>query len=229
MGSMSDPVSPPSSAIQGVRLAGSLLCVGADTTHGDLADSTLVRSVCPILGSVAALAQARQPDGQVLAVLGGPLFHPYMPALLALDARFSVRHGQADVLLSSDTFFGPNHWPLTPRHELAELRVPTIGTGVGMAFERLAPAHEGGPEITAGVVLRTWNRVVSEARVAVLTGGDLARLTELEEELVGKPASDRALAGVAQGSASTAQFPGVAHLVVQVVEQAVRRAAQTVA
>jgi carbon-monoxide dehydrogenase medium subunit len=147
-----------------IRDPGAEVEIGALATHRDVATSSLVRRVTPLLADAAS--HVGDPQVRARGTIGGSLCHAD-PAgdlgatLLAYEARLVVRGPLGDRIIPLTEFFTGYLETALARDEIVlQVLVPKVGNSVGWAFVKLT------------------RRAIDWATVgvAVLRGGGLARV-----------------------------------------------------
>jgi carbon-monoxide dehydrogenase medium subunit len=193
--------------LAGIREADGALVIGATTTHAAVAANDVVRSRVPMLAEAAG----RIGDAQVrnMGTIGGSLAHADpaadLPAVvLALGAELRIVGRQGARTIPADQFFtGMFTSALAADELLVEVRVPLPATRAGGAYEKYADPASGYAVVgVAALVTLDGAGVVQGARVA-LTGlaSHAARLVRVEESIVGKAATPKAIEAAAQRAA----------------------------
>jgi carbon-monoxide dehydrogenase medium subunit len=126
-------------ALDGVRVDGADLVIGACTAHARVSASDLVQSDAPLLAHAAG--QVGDPQVRHRGTLGGSLAHADpaadLPmAVLALDARLVVVGASGTRSVAADDFFrGYFETALAPTEFIREVRVPRR-PGVAWGYEK---------------------------------------------------------------------------------------------
>lgn len=117
-----------------IREAGGRLRVGAMSTHGEIAASTLVRDRCPLLAETAAHIGDVQVRNK--GTIGGSLAHAdpaadWSAAVLALDAELEIAGPRGRRALGAGAFFVDLlQTAIGPDEILCEIRVPPTPSSV---------------------------------------------------------------------------------------------------
>jgi carbon-monoxide dehydrogenase medium subunit len=178
-----------------VREEGDAIAIGALTRHHDMANDSILREHCPIVGRTAA--GIGDPQVRHRGTIGGSVAHgdpasDLPTVLLALDAELAVRGpGGERTIAASDFFTGFLETALGPQDVLTEIRVPkTTGGSSYVKFNRRA--QDWATVAVAAV------RSNGSARVALTNmGATPLRAAAVEQALAGgaSPADAAAKAG----------------------------------
>jgi aerobic carbon-monoxide dehydrogenase medium subunit len=189
--------------LRGIARQGGAIRIGALTTHAELAASADLRSAAPALAEAAA--SVGDPAVRNRGTIGGNIAHAdpasdLPTVLVALDARIVAAGPKGERTIQVDQFFtGIMTTALTEDEILLAIHVPLSGGGQGSAYEKFShPASRYAVLGVAALVTIKDGKCVA-ARVAV--GGLLPnarRAASVETALVGKAATDDAIASAAQ-------------------------------
>lgn len=196
------------SEMKGITTKGSVIRIGALTTHAELASSAALKSACPMLSEAASQIG----DAQVrnCGTVGGNVAHAdpasdLPPVLLALDARFTAVGPKGERTLPAGDFFqGMMMTALQEDEILTAIEVAARTPGDGMAYAKFTHPASRYAVVGAAAAVAVKNGQCAAARVAV--GGLLpaaARARAVETALTGARPSPNAIArAAAQVSAS---------------------------
>jgi carbon-monoxide dehydrogenase medium subunit len=173
---------------------GTMLRIGALTTHAELASSETLKASCPILAEAAAMVG----DTQVrnAGTIGGNIAHADpasdLPAvLLALDARIhSVGPGGERAMPAGTFFQGMMTTALEPDEILTAIEVPTRQDGEGMAYVKFRHPASGYAVIGVAAIIgleHGSDNLCTGARIAI--GGLLPaprRCETVEQSIAGQ-------------------------------------------
>jgi len=189
--------------LRGIARQGGAIRIGALTTHAELAASADLRSGAPALAEAAA--SVGDPAVRNRGTIGGNIAHAdpasdLPTVLVALDARIVAAGPKGERTIQADQFFtGIMTTALTEDEILLAIHVPVSAGGQGSAYEKFShPASRYAVLGVAALVTIGDGKCVA-ARVAV--GGLLPnarRAASVEKALVGKAATDDAIASAAQ-------------------------------
>ena len=181
-----------------IRANGGTVHIGAMTTHAEVAGSSLLQSVSPLL------AQAAREIGDVQVrnrgTIGGSLAHAdpaadYPAAVLALDAEIVAMSRRGERLIPARQFFtGFFTTALSPDEVITEVRVP-VTAPAATAYRKFAHPASGMAVVGIAVVATMRGANFDDVRVGVTGVAPYAyRAAEVEKSLRGKPASAMATA-----------------------------------
>jgi carbon-monoxide dehydrogenase medium subunit len=191
-------------ALHGVTWDGTLVRIGAATTHTQVERDPIVRQ------RLGALAQAASTIGNVRVrgqgTLGGNLCfadpHSDPPApLLVYGAQVVLSDPDSDRHLPLDDFLvGTFDVALQPDEVLAAIEVEPLPSGFGDAFLRIERYHR--PTVNVAAAVRPVDGRIAEARLAVgCIGPRTVRLPDLEKRILGLTADEAARVIREQGPA----------------------------
>lgn len=166
------------------------LHIGPLITHNELAASPLTRERAPILARAAA--QIAGPAVRNLATVGGNVARGYdlAPALLALDARLTVRSPRRErVLPLAEFYLGPAWNALQPDELITDIHIPTPLSGQGLSVVRRRKANDFAIAQAAVVVDVDADGLCRDIRVGLGFGFGVTfpvRATRAEAELRGR-------------------------------------------
>jgi CO/xanthine dehydrogenase FAD-binding subunit len=210
--------------------------IGAQTTHSQVAASSLIRSKAGVLGE--ACGSVGGPQIRNVGTLVGNVVNALPAAdgamaLFALDAQAEVadREGRRWVSIAG-LYAGVGRSTVDPTAAIVtQLRFPALHQGEAGAFERLAKRRALIlPILNTAVVVGLSDGKVEKARIAI---GPVAptpfMASDAAESLLGGPADEGAVARAAQLAAQAAQpryslLRGSAEYRKKMVEVLVRRA-----
>ena len=193
--------------LNGVRLDGNTLVIGALTVHADVASSEPVRQHLPGLADAASVIGDLQVRNR--GTIGGSVAHADpaadLPVILtALNASFVVRSAAGSRTVAADDFFTDFYTTAMAGNEiLTEVRVPLPPAGSGTAYLKLPHPASGYAVVSAGVLItRQASGACAAARVALGgLGSGPVRALATELELQGKPLTPRAIAAASAKAA----------------------------
>ena len=191
-----------------IREQGTVLHIGATTTHHDVESSMLLRGKCPLLAETASHIG----DVQVrnMGTIGGSVAHAdpaadYPAALQALEAKIVLRGAKSERSVSADDFFVDTFTTaLEPGEIVREVIVPVDGEGTGTSYQKVLQPASGFAIVGIAVRVRKQGDKVTMARIGVTGLSNRAfRAKEAEKALEGRsgtPAEIQAVAAlVGQG------------------------------
>ncbi|MBZ5675866.1 MAG: xanthine dehydrogenase family protein subunit M [Acidobacteriia bacterium] len=191
-----------------IREQGTVIHVGATTTHHDVESSPLLRGKCPLLAETASYIG----DVQVrnMGTIGGSVAHAdpsadYPAALQALEAKIILRGAKSERTVTAEDFFVDTFTTaLEPGEIVREVIVPVDGDGTGTSYQKVLQPASGFAIVGVAVRLRKSGDKISMARIGVTGLSNRAfRAKEAEKALEGRtgtPAEIQAVAAlVAKG------------------------------
>jgi carbon-monoxide dehydrogenase medium subunit len=176
-----------------IREGGGTVHIGAMTTHAEVAGSSLLQSVSPLL------AQAARGIGDVQVrnrgTIGGSLAHAdpaadYPAAVLAVDAEIVAMSTRGERLIPARHFFtGLFTTALAPDEVITEVRVP-VTAPAATTYKKFAHPASGMAVVGVAVVVKMRGASFEDVRVGVTGLAQYAyRAAAVEKELHGKPAT----------------------------------------
>jgi carbon-monoxide dehydrogenase medium subunit len=185
--------------LRGVREDGDHLVIGAMTTHHDVLHDPLINQYAGLVA--AATAKVADPAIRHLGTFGGSLSHADpaadLPAVaLALDAEL-VAAGPSGrrTIAAADFFVDYLQTALSPDELLVEVRLPKLGDGWGMHYEKFRRVAQSWAIVGVAAVVRRSNGSIGQARIA---------LTNMGSTPIRATATEAALAGVDAGGVAAA-------------------------
>ncbi len=201
-------------ALRGIDVSKRALRIGAAVTHSQIASSTEVRSVAPLLSE--ACSRVGSPAIRNMGTLGGSITHgdgasDPAPALLALDTEAVVvgPAGERRIPLK-DFFHGVFATELGEEELLTELSVPIPAAGTETRFMKYTnTSEEAFATVTVAVsLLRDKKGVCTHARIGLGSVAPIPmRAVEAENLLRGKIATRELIDEVAIAAATEADPP----------------------
>ena len=176
--------------------------IGAGTTHRDVAASSLLRQVCPVVAETAA--EIGDPQVRNRGTLGGSLAHAdpaadYPAAMLAVEAEIHIKGPQGwRKVKASDFFQGLFTVDLAPNEIIAGVQFTPVKAAAYAKLHQRA-SHFAIVGVAAAVDVK--GGVFQSARIG-LTGASThaIRLTSVEKALAGKPATKETIASVSDAA-----------------------------
>jgi len=173
--------------------------IGAGATHRDVASSSLLKQVCPVISDTAS--EIGDPQVRNRGTLGGSLAHAdpaadYPAAMLAVDADIHLRGPKgARVVKASNFFQGLFTVDLAPGELIVEVQFAPVLTAAYAKLHQRA-SHFAIVGVAAAVEVK--GGVIQWARIG-LTGAatHACRLTAVEQALAGQPAGRETIARAA--------------------------------
>jgi carbon-monoxide dehydrogenase medium subunit len=176
-----------------IKENGGTVHIGAMTTHAEVAASSLLQSVSPLL------SQAAREIGDIQVrnrgTIGGSLAHAdpaadYPAAVLALDAEIVAISTRGERLIPARHFFtGLFTTALESDEVITEVRVPATAPAA-TTYKKFAHPASGMAVVGIAVVLKMRGANFDDLRIGVTGVAQYAyRAVSVEKELQGKPAS----------------------------------------
>jgi carbon-monoxide dehydrogenase medium subunit len=191
------------SELRGITRDGSLVRIGALTTHAELAGSSDLRAAAPALAEAAA--SVGDPAVRNRGTIGGNVAHADPASdlpivLVALDARMIASGPKGERTIPADRFFtGIMSTALADDEIVVAVQVPAAGRGEGSAYEKFPHPASRYAVLGAAAHVTVKDGACSAARVAL--GGLLPsarRAPAVEQALVGQPATEATITAAAR-------------------------------
>jgi carbon-monoxide dehydrogenase medium subunit len=188
--------------LAGIRKVGDRIEIGAGTVHHDVATSSLLRDVCPMLAEAAASIGDQQVRNR--GTLGGSLAHAdpaadYPAVMLALDAEIHLVGPSGARVAKAQTFFrGLFTVDLGPEEIITAVQFAPIRTA---AYAKLHQRASHFAIVGVAAALEVSGGAIASARIGV-TGATASavRLSSVEQQLAGKNASAETVATAAKNA-----------------------------
>ena len=179
------------SGLSGIKEEGGTLVIGAMTTHYAVESSSVVKSKCPVLASVAA--QIGDPMVRNMGTIGGSLAHgdpaaDYPAAIIALGAEMVAEGPKGKRTIKADDFFkGLMTTALAESEILTEVRIPACGPKVGCAYMKFPHPASRFAVVGVAAVLTIEGGKCAKASIGLTGAGTKAvRAKGVEAALTGK-------------------------------------------
>jgi len=186
----------------GIRQNGDRIEIGAGTVHHEVATSSLLRDVCPMLADAAASIGDQQVRNR--GTLGGSLAHAdpaadYPAAMLALDADIQIKGAGGARSVKARSFFrGLFTVDLGPEEIITGVQFTPVKTS---AYAKLHQRASHFAIVGVAAALELAGGVIKSARVGVTGATPSAkRLSGVEQKLSGKPASAETIAAAVENA-----------------------------
>jgi aerobic carbon-monoxide dehydrogenase medium subunit len=196
--------------LKGVCEDGSVLSIGAATTHQDVLSNDLVRQHCPILAEVTKMVG--DPQVRHRGTIGGAIAHGDaagdLPAVLLALGGEVVAQGPAGrrTIPARDLFVDYLETALAPDELLVEVRVPKLGDGWSGSYQKFSRVLQAWAIVGSCALVRRENGAIAEARIGLTHMGAVpVRAAATEEALSG--ASTDAVAEAAGHAADDTDPP----------------------
>lgn len=224
--------------MRGVRDDGDAIVIGAATTHADVLADKAVQQHAPLVVEATKTVADRQVRHR--GTFGGSLSHADpagdLPSVaLALDAEFVVAgSGGRRTVAAKDFFSDYLQTALAPDELLVEVRLPKLGDGWGVHYEKFHRVAQAWAVVGVAVAVQRSNGSISQARIGLTNMGPTpVRATAVEQALSGAAVETAAVAAAAahaaDGTSPPSDLGGSAdyrrHLVTVLTRRAVLAAA----
>jgi len=198
--------------MRSVRDDGDVVVIGASVTHADVIGNDVVRRHAPLVVEATKTVADRQVRHR--GTFGGSLSHADpagdLPAVaLALDAEFVVAGGNGRRTIAAKDFFSDYlQTALAPDELLVEVRVPKLGEGWGVHYEKFHRVAQAWAVVGVAAAVRRSNGSIAEARIGLTNMGPTPlRATAVEQALRGVAATSDAVGHAATHAADGASPP----------------------
>jgi len=188
--------------LAGIKQAGDRVEIGAGTVHHDVATSSLLRDLCPMLAEAAAAIGDQQVRNR--GTLGGSLAHAdpaadYPAVMLALDADIQIKSATGTRSVKARSFFkGLFTVDLGPEEIITAVQFKPIKTA---GYAKLHQRASHFAIVGVAAALEIAGGVITTARVGVTGATPSAkRLTGVEQQLTGKKAADETIAAASNNA-----------------------------
>jgi len=203
-------------ALRGIREDGDFLVIGATTSHGEVARSSLVARHALLLSTAARTIA--DPQVRHRGTFGGALSHADpagdLPApAIALDASFVIAGVSGTRSVAAADFFQDLFTTAIGEGEiLTEVRIPKL-TGWGAHYEKFSRVAQQWSIVAVAATVRVQDGVIEQARVALTNMGSVPiRAVAAEQALVGVAVEASAIAAavaqIAEGTRPPSDLNG---------------------
>ena len=193
--------------LQGIRVEGGRITLGALTTQAAIIASAELAKVCPILKETAL--QIADPQVRAVGTVGGNVANGDpgndMPAMmLALGADFVARGPSGErAIPARDYYQAAFTTALADNEVLTALRIPVSAAGHGSAYEKMKRKVGDYATAAAAVILVMDGGVCRDARIALTNLADVPLLAEAAgQALIGTPVDGAATLKAAAAAAA---------------------------
>jgi carbon-monoxide dehydrogenase medium subunit len=188
--------------LAGIKKVGDKIEIGAATVHHEVATSSLLRDVCPLIAEAAASIGDQQVRNR--GTLGGSLAHAdpaadYPAVMLALDAEIQIKGASSTRISKARTFFrGLFNVDLGPEEIITGVQFAPIRSA---AYAKLHQRASHFAIVGVAAALEIAGGVIKSARVGVTGATPSAkRLTGVEQQLTGAKATAETIAAASKGA-----------------------------
>lgn len=186
--------------LKGITDEGDAVRIGAGTTYQDILDSDLVKEHLALLHQ--AVSEIADPQIRHRGTLCGALAHadPAGDAgapVLALDGQMVIRGAEGERTVAAEDFFVDLFETAVQDGELLTAVVIPKHTGWGSHYEKFVRVSHQWAIVGVAAAVRSEGGTIAEARVGLTNMGSTPlRARSVEEALVGKDATEEAIAEV---------------------------------
>jgi carbon-monoxide dehydrogenase medium subunit len=188
--------------LAGIKKVGDKIEIGAATVHHDVATSSLLRDVCPLIAEAAASIGDQQVRNR--GTLGGSLAHAdpaadYPAVMLALDAEIHIKGASSTRISKARTFFrGLFNVDLGPEEIITGVQFTPIKSA---AYAKLHQRASHFAIVGVAAALEIASGMIKSARVGVTGATPSAkRLTGVEQQLTGAKAAAETIAAASKSA-----------------------------
>lgn len=190
-----------------IKEEGGNICIGAMTTHGQIAHSSLLADKLPLFTETADVIG----DVQVrnMGTIGGSIAHAdpsadWPAALLAANASIVVTNGdETRTIPATDFFVGFFSTALEEGEIITEIQVPIPAAGTKMTYQKFMQPASRFAIVGCAAIAKVENGVVSDITVAFTGVSDGPfRDGNVEAAISGKAATAENIASAAAQAAS---------------------------
>lgn len=190
-----------------IREEGENICIGAMTTHGQIAHSSLLADRLPLFTETADVIG----DVQVrnMGTIGGSIAHAdpsadWPAALLAADASIVVTNGDNTRCIPAvDFFIGFFSTALEESEIITEIQVPIPSAGTKMTYQKFMQPASRFAIVGCAAMVKVENGVVADVKVAFTGVSDGPfRDENVEAAISGKAINAENIASAAAQAAS---------------------------
>lgn len=190
-----------------IKEEGGNICIGAMTTHGQIAHSSLLADKLPLFTETADVIG----DVQVrnMGTIGGSIAHAdpsadWPAALLAANASIVVTNGdETRTIPATDFFVGFFSTALEEGEIITEIQVPVPASGTKMTYQKFMQPASRFAIVGCAAMAKVENGVISDITVAFTGVSDGPfRDGNVEAAISGKAATAENIASAAAQAAS---------------------------
>ena len=188
--------------LAGIKRIGDRIEIGAGTVHHDVATSSLLRDLCPMLAEAAAFIGDQQVRNR--GTLGGSLAHAdpsadYPAAILALDADIHIKGPAGARVAKAATFFRDLFTvDLGPQEIITSVQFAPVKTA---AYAKLPQRASHFAIVGVAAALGIAGGTIASARIGVTGAASrAARLMAVEQQLIGKNVSAETIAAASKSA-----------------------------
>jgi len=186
--------------------------IGAAVTHAEVIADPTVQRHAPLIVAAAKTVADRQVRHR--GTFGGSLSHADpagdLPSVaVALDAEFVVAGGSGRRTVAAKDFFTDYlQSALQPDELLVEVRVPKLGDGWGVHYEKFNRVAQAWAVVGVAAAVKRSNGSIEQARIGLTNMGPTpVRASAVEQALAGADATPDAVMAAAAHAADGASPP----------------------
>jgi len=225
--------------MRAVRDDGDAIVIGAAVTHAEVIGNSLVQQHAPLVVKATETVADRQVRHR--GTFGGSLSHADpagdLPSVaVALDAEFVIAGGGGSrrTVAARDFFSDYLQSILAPDELLVEVRVPKLGDGWGVHYEKFNRVAQAWAVVGVAAAVQRSNGSITQARIGLTNMGPTPiRASAVEQALAGGDGTEEAVRAAAlhaaEGTSPPTDLGGDAeyrrHLVTVLTRRAVLAAA----
>lgn len=203
--------------LQGVRMNGERIEIGALTTHHAIETDATLQERLGLLAEIAHVVGDQQVRNR--GTIGGALAHAdpaadYPAGVLTLDAEVVVVGPSGErVIPIAEFFVGFLTTALESREIITAIRMPALRPGTGFRYEKMANPASGYAIVGVAVVVETADGgTVSDLRIGITGASDVAyRATGVEDALRGSSIDEAAVKAAAAHAVDGIELLGDIH------------------
>ena len=199
--------------MRGVRDDGDAIVIGAAVTHAEVIANALVSQHAPLVVKAAETVADRQVRHR--GTFGGSLAHADpagdLPSVaVALDAELVVAGGGGArrTVAARDFFTDYLQTSLAPDELLVEVRVPKLGEGWGVHYEKFNRVAQAWAVVGVAAAVQRSNGSIRAARIGLTNMGPTPiRASAVEQAIAGVDATEDAVRAAASHAADGTSPP----------------------
>src|SRR5436309_4795040 len=190
--------------MRAVRDDGDAIVIGASVTHAEVIGNALVQQHAPLIIKAAETVADRQVRHR--GTFGGSIAHADpagdLPSVaVALDAELVIAGsgGARRTVAARDFFTDYLQTTLAPDELLVEVRVPKLGDGWGVHYEKFNRVAQAWAVVGVAAAVKRSNGSITEARIGLTNMGSTpVRARATEQALSGAAAEAGAIRAAAE-------------------------------
>ena len=199
--------------MRAVRDDGDAIVIGASVTHAEVIGNALVQQHAPLIIKAAETIADRQVRHR--GTFGGSIAHADpagdLPSVaVALDAELVIAGsgGARRTVAARDFFTDYLQTALAPDELLVEVRVPKLGDGWGVHYEKFQRVAQAWAVVGVAAAVQRSNGSITQARIGLTNMGPTPiRASAMEQAIAGGDASEEAVRAAASHAAEGTSPP----------------------